>query len=84
MQIIFYIFAVAILLIDLSIGIICIKTNKNTADNYGYKMGTSLIILSILTAGILIVVNIKLYSLSIKNICGGLIVNLQGQLENMN
>ena len=61
MQTIFYIFATAILLINLSIGITFIKTNKNTADNYGYKMGTGLIILSILTAGILIVANIKLH-----------------------
>lgn len=66
MQILFYIFAAAILLINLPIGITFIRTNKNAVDkkalqNYGYKMGIGLIILSILVAGILIVSAIKLY-----------------------
>lgn len=66
MQTIFYIFAAAILLINLSIGITFIKTNKNAADkkalqNYGYKMGISLIVLSVITAGILIIIARKLF-----------------------
>lgn len=65
MQIIFYIFAAAILLINLSIGITFIRTNKNAVDkkalqNYGYKMGIGLIILSMLTAGALMIIAIKL------------------------
>lgn len=65
MQILFYIFAAAILIINLPIGITFIRTNKNATDkkalsNYGYKMGISIIILSILTTGILIVAAIKL------------------------
>ena len=65
MQILFYIFAAAILLINLSIGITFIRTNKNAVDkkalqNYGYKMGIGLIILSMLTAGALMIIAIKL------------------------
>lgn len=65
MQILFYIFAAAILIINMLIGFTLIKTNKNAADkkalqNYGYKMGIGLIILSMLTAGALMITAIKL------------------------
>lgn len=65
MQTIFYIFAAANVTINMLIGLTLIKTNKNAADkkalqNYGYKMGIGLIILSMLTAGALMIIAIKL------------------------
>lgn len=64
MQILFYIFAAANLAINMLIGFTLIN-NKNAADkkalqNYGDKIGIGLIILSMLTAGALMITDIKL------------------------
>ena len=64
MQTIFYIFASANLAINMLIGFTLIN-NKNAADkkalqNYGDKIGIGLVILSMLTAGALMITTIKL------------------------